>query len=88
MVLLEAQASGLPIVSFDCPTGPRNIIKSGEDGILVELDNQEAFAETVLRLSSDESLRQKLALNGLESVQQYLLSNVMQQWEDKILSKI
>lgn len=88
MVLLEAQASGLPIVSFDCPTGPRNIIKSGEDGILVEFNNQEAFVKAVSRLSSDESLREKLTLNGLESVQQYLLGNVMQQWEDKILSKI
>ena len=88
MVLLEAQASGLPIVSFDCPTGPRNIIKSGEDGILVEFNNQEAFVKAVSRVSSDESLREKLTLNGLDSVQQYLLSNVMQQWEDKILSKI
>ena len=88
MVLLEAQASGLPIISFDCPTGPRNIINSGDNGLLVEMDNQDSFVEAMIKLTTDENLRLNLAKNGFESVQQYLLGKVMQSWEDKILSQV
>ncbi|SFC21158.1 Glycosyltransferase involved in cell wall bisynthesis [Flagellimonas taeanensis] len=88
MVLLEAQASGLPLISFDCPTGPRNIVQSGKNGMLVEMDNQDSFVNTIIKLTSDEDLRLEVAKNAFQSVQQYLLDNVMQSWEDNILSKI
>ncbi|MCR9227828.1 MAG: glycosyltransferase [Flavobacteriaceae bacterium] len=88
MVLLEAQASGLPIISFDCPTGPRNIINSNENGILVEMDNTESFVDTMVELSRNDDFRLNIAKNAFYSVQQYLLDNVMSYWEEKILSKI
>src|SRR5690606_35737665 len=88
MVLLEAQASGLPIISFDCPTGPRNIIESGKNGILIEMDNQKSFVDSIVKLTNDEILRSQLVNEGFHTVQKYLLSNVMDIWEDKILKHI
>ena len=88
MVLLEAQASGLPIISYDCPTGPRNIIESGKNGILVEMDNQKSFVNAINYLSRDETQRIRLAKDGFDTVQKYLLNNVMGIWEDKIIKQI
>jgi len=88
MVLLEAQASGLPIISYDCPTGPRNIIESGKNGILVEMDNQQSFVNAINFISNDDSQRMRMAKEGFDNVQKYLLNNVMDIWEDKIIKQI
>jgi glycosyltransferase involved in cell wall biosynthesis len=88
MVLLEAQVSGLPIISYDCPTGPRNIIQSGINGILVEMDNQRSFVNAMHEISKNESLRLNLARNGFDSLQQYQLETVMEIWEDQIIKQL
>ncbi len=87
MVLLEAQATGLPIISFDCPTGPRNIIESGKNGLLVEMDNQKSFVKAITLLANDENQRLNLATEGFRTVQRYLLTNVMDVWENKIIKQ-
>ena len=86
MVLLEAQSCGLPIVSFDCHTGPRNIIENGHDGILVEQDNQEEFVEKLIELTNEDHKRITLAKNGYGSVQQYAMHNVMEIWNKEIIN--
>ncbi len=86
MVLLEAQSCGLPIISFDCHTGPRNIISHNENGILVKQDDQEQFVASLLELTQDEELRIKLAKNGFDNVQQYAIDAVMEIWNKKIIN--
>ena len=80
MVLLEAMACGLPVVSFDCPWGPRSIITDGEDGILVENGNFASLACCISKLINDHKLRYSLATSCVQSVRRYELENIAKQW--------
>lgn len=64
MVLLEAMAAGMPAVSFDCPTGPRQIIKDGETGMLVENGNIDALASAMEKMIKDSNMRIKMGGAG------------------------
>lgn len=86
MVLLEAQACSLPIVSFDCPNGPRYIINNNSDGILVEKNNIEEFRKALRLLLNDQELRIKFGNNARNNVQKFSKEKVMQKWSDVISS--
>ena len=82
LVLLEAMACGVPCVSFDCPNGPRNIIRHGEDGLLVDYLNPKALADGICRLIADEPLRRQFGENARRNVQRFSHDAIMQQWEE------
>lgn len=82
MVLIEAMACGLPCISFDCPYGPRNIIKDGEDGFLIEYLNTQALADGICKLIEDKELRKSMGRKGRENVLRFSREKVMQQWVD------
>jgi glycosyltransferase involved in cell wall biosynthesis len=82
MVLLEAQAAALPIISYDCPYGPRNIINEGLDGVLVENQNWKAFAIQLENLILDEAKRIEMSKNTLETVKRNQLTVIMKKWMD------
>jgi len=82
MVLIEAMACGLPCVSFDCPYGPRNIIKDTEDGYLIEYLNTQALADGICKLIEDKELRKSMGRKGRENVLRFSREKVMQQWVD------
>jgi len=81
MVLIEAMACGVPCVSFDCPSGPADIIRDGEDGFLVEPQNTEALAEKVMMLIEDEKLRQKMGEAAKKNVKRFEAKHVVKQWD-------
>ena len=81
MVLLEAKAFGLPIVSFDCETGPSDIIKEGKDGFLIECFDVDEMAEKLGALCSDLSLRREFGSHGREDVKRFFPEIVSQKWE-------
>ncbi len=87
LVLLEAQACGLPIVAFDCPHGPRNIIDSS-NGILVPHYDNDAFAEQLLELMEDDDRLQQMGENARKNATKYRLELVMNQWEQMFKSLI
>ena len=60
MVLLEAMATGMPAVSFDCPTGPRQIIKDGETGMLVENGNIGDLSFAMEQMIKNSNMRIKM----------------------------
>lgn len=88
MVLLEAQACGLPIISYDCPTGPRHIVGDGQNGMLVKSDDENAFVEQLERLLSDANLRTAMAQHAKASVTRFSQQTVMEQWHRLIQNKV
>lgn len=88
MVILEANACGVPVVSFDSPTGPRNIINHDVDGVIVPLNDINSFAQQLGLLVNDEDNLLKMSMNAVENSRLYQLDNVMQLWEIKIFNKL
>ncbi|MBI9068653.1 MAG: glycosyltransferase family 4 protein [Salinivirgaceae bacterium] len=82
MVLLEAMACGLPVVSYDCPCGPRNIIWHNQDGLLVDNGKKELLANAIVKVIEDEDYRSRMGEKARQNVLRYSSSKVMQKWED------
>lgn len=81
LVLLEASACSLPLIAFDCPNGPREIIRNGENGILVEPENVEALAAAILRLIGNKELRERLGKNAYERSKDFSMDVILREWE-------
>lgn len=82
MVLLEAQAMGLPIVSYACPSGPRDIVTDGADGYLVPLYDQDTFVARLTALMQDDALRQRMSQRAKEASARFAPQRIMQLWQD------
>lgn len=81
MVLLEAQATGLPVVSFACKCGPRDVITDGVDGILVSEGDIEGLANGMKRLMMDESLRRSMGKAAFRNSARFDKEKIMSKWE-------
>ncbi|CAM4278172.1 glycosyltransferase family 4 protein [Kerstersia similis] len=80
--LLEAMALGLPCVSFDCPSGPAEMSRQGEDALLVPAGDAPALEAALARLMADASLRDELGLRGAHHVRErYSLEAVLARWD-------
>ena len=80
MVLLEAMSFGVPCVSFDCLSGPSDIITNNEDGILVEKESPTKLAQVITQLIEDETLRTKMGEQAFKNVQRFSPGNIYQLW--------
>lgn len=87
MVILEAQSVGVPVISYDCPTGPRNIIHHKKDGILIENNNINSFVTQLLQFDEDKKEQKMLSENAYENAKNYSIEKVMQQWNNLIFDK-
>lgn len=85
MVLVEAMASGVPVIAYDCPIGPRVLIQNEVNGFLIENDNEDEFVSKLGLLMNDKSLRTHFGQNAKISVQKYDIEKVMTQWQKFIL---
>lgn len=81
LVLIEAMSCGLPCISFDCPSGPSEIIRNGENGILVENENVNKLSEAICYLIEEEGVRRQMGLEARKSVLRYSKENIMKQWD-------
>lgn len=82
MVLLEAQSFGLPIVSFACKCGPKDVITDGENGFLVSEGNIPMLADRVLRLIENDDLRKRMGTNALHHSKAFSEERIMERWID------
>lgn len=80
LVLLEAQTYGLPIVSFDCDFGPREVINNHLDGILCEPANPDALAAALLDLLNDPARCAAMRHNAKKAAEKYALPDVLAKW--------
>lgn len=80
MVMIEAMACGLPVVSFDYKCGPKDIIQRGINGLLVPNGDIQALADAMMKVMEDEAYRKMLSLNARKVVDTYSEQAVMAQW--------
>ena len=80
MVMIEAMACGLPAVSFDFKCGPKDIIRHGENGLLVKNDDIQGLAEAMMKLMGDEELRRRMSMEARKVTETYSEEVVMKQW--------
>lgn len=82
MVMIEAMAHALPVVSFDCPTGPADVLTDGQEGLLVPPKDIDGLADALCRLLDDRSLRSTMGEAALKTAHNYAPEAVHPQWED------
>jgi glycosyltransferase involved in cell wall biosynthesis len=82
MVMIEAMTHALPVVAFDCPTGPKDVLTDGVDGLLVPPRDVDALAAALNRVIADRDLRLRMGRAALRTSQAYGPEQVMPLWED------
>ncbi|GII58315.1 hypothetical protein Pth03_67040 [Planotetraspora thailandica] len=86
MVILEAMSKGLPVVSFDCPTGPAELITHGHDGLVIDFKKIVPLAEGICTLIEDQDMRAKLGAHALETAAGYDMEIIGNRWETFLTS--
>lgn len=86
MVMIEAMACGLPVVSFDCKCGPRDIIRHGENGLLVPNGDIDGLADAMMEIMDNEAYRKMLSANARKVLLTYSEEAVMGKWIDLFTS--
>jgi glycosyltransferase involved in cell wall biosynthesis len=79
-VIVEAMALGIPVVATDCPSGPAEIIQNGANGFLVPVMDYHRMAEAILKILTDEAVRQEFSLKGIERAEVFQMSDMVERY--------
>lgn len=80
LVIPEAMSCGLPVISFDCPFGPRHIITNGVDGFLIANRDIQEFANRICELIESEHLRHQIGQRAIQSANNFSTDKIIPQW--------
>jgi glycosyltransferase involved in cell wall biosynthesis len=84
MVLLEAMSVGLPVVAFDCPTGPREIVEDRRNGLLIPDGDVDALAAGLIEMIEDDQLRRRCSEGAAETAARYSVPAIGARWDELI----
>ncbi len=79
-VLAEALSFSIPSIATDCPTGPKEIIKNMENGILIENENEKELTKAIDKLYFDEKLKKRFKDNARKSIMHLKSENIAKKW--------
>lgn len=80
LVIVEAMECGVPVVSYQCPYGPKDLISEGEDGFLVPVGDEQMMADRICTLIEDEQLRRRMGVAAKEKAKLYHLDIIIDRW--------
>lgn len=80
LMMIEAMSCGLPIISYACPCGPKDLIRENENGFLVQPGDEMMLAKQICLLIEDENLRHRMGGLALEYAKEYSIEKITQMW--------
>ena len=80
LVIIEAMSHGLPVISYDCPCGPKDIITDGKNGYLVPVGDEHLMSERICYLIENEDERKKMGSEALSSVERFSMDSIISRW--------
>lgn len=80
LVLIEAMSCGLPIVSYTCRCGPKDLIEHGKNGFLCEVNDEKKLAEYICSIIADEKLRIKMGQASKQKSEEFSIEKIASQW--------
>lgn len=80
-IILEAMANGVPVISIDCPYGPRDIITDGENGFLIPINDEKAMVDALVKLTDNKELRDHIRELGTERIKVFSVQNMVAGYE-------
>lgn len=81
LVITEAEACGLPVVTFDCPSAPAELVEDGVNGYVVPMGDVKGLAQRVMSLMGDEKMRMKMGAESVRVARMYDMSTIAEQWK-------
>ncbi len=80
LVLVEAMNHGLPVISYDCPCGPKEIITQGKDGYLVHLNDEDTLSKRLIEIMANDTKRKEMGNNAILKSRNYSMSIIIKMW--------
>jgi glycosyltransferase involved in cell wall biosynthesis len=82
LVLIEAMSKGMAVVSFDCPTGPADVIEDHRNGLLIPPNDVDGLAAGIAEMIEDEELRRRCGAAAAESARDYSIDAIGPRWQE------
>ena len=82
LVIIEAMACGLPVISYACPCGPKDVITDNKDGFLIPINDEVLLAEKMSFLIENENIKKEMSRKAIHKAKFYKISSIIPIWLD------